>query len=81
MEITHNYCPHFIKNHLELIGLPEGLPEGSPWSKDLSKSQRASKSDQCFKSYGHFTEGVDFACWCNFSGGGSAINGATPSSF
>ena len=27
-----------------------------------------------------FIEGVDFAYWWSFSGGGSAINGATPSS-
>ena len=26
-------------------------------------------------------EGVDFAYWWSFNGGGSAINGATPSSF
>ena len=32
------------------------------------------------KRYGHFTEGVDFAYWWSFSGEGSAINGATPSS-
>ena len=49
--------------------------------QELSKSQRALKSNQWFKSYGHFTEGVDFAYWWSFSGGGSAINGATPSSF
>ena len=36
---------------------------------------------QWFKSNGHFTEGVDFAYWWSFSGGGSANNGATPSSF
>ena len=24
-------------------------------------------------SYGHFTEGVDFAYWWSFSGGGSAL--------
>ena len=34
---------------------------------------------QWFKSNGHFTEGVDFAYWWSFSGGGSAINVATPS--
>ena len=33
-----------------------------------------------FKSYGHFTEGVDLAYLWSFSGGGSAINWATPSS-
>ena len=48
--------------------------------QNVSKSQRASKSPQWFKSYGHFTEGVDFAYWWSFSGGGSAINRATPSS-
>ena len=26
-------------------------------------------------------KGWNFANWCSFSGGGSAINGATPSSF
>ena len=30
-------------------------------------------------SYGHFSEGVDFAYWWSFISGGSAINGATPS--
>ena len=40
-----------------------------------------SQSHQWFKSYGHFTEGVNFAYWWSFIGGGSAINGATPSSF
>ena len=48
--------------------------------QDLSKSHRASKSVQWFKSYGLFTEEVDFACWWSFSGGGSAIDGATQSS-
>ena len=33
-----------------------------------------------FKNYGDFAEWVDFAYWWSFSGGGSAINGATPSS-
>ena len=46
-----------------------------------SKSQRASKSQYWFKSYGNFAEWVDFAYWWSFSGGGSAINGATQSSF
>ena len=41
----------------------------------------ASKSHHWFKSYGNFAEWVDFAYWWSFSGGGSAINGATPSSF
>ena len=36
---------------------------------------------QWFKSYAHFTAVVDFAYWWSFIGGGSAINGATPSSF
>ena len=40
---------------------------------ELSKSRRASKSHQWFKSYGHFTEGVDFAYLWTFSGGGSAL--------
>ena len=46
-----------------------------------SKSQKASKSHYWFKSYGNFAELVDFAYWWSFSGGGSAISGATPSSF
>ena len=54
---------------------------GLQGSDQLSKSRRSSKSDQWFKSYGQFTEGVDFASWWSFSGGGSAINGATPSNF
>ena len=41
----------------------------------------ASRSHYCFKSYGDFAEGVNFAYWWSFSGGDSAINGATPSSF
>ena len=40
--------------------------------KNFQKSQRASKSHQWFKSYGHFTEGVDLAYWWSFIGGGSA---------
>ena len=39
----------------------------------------ASKLHYWSKSYGDFAECVDFAFW--WSGGGSAINGATPSSF
>ena len=31
-----------------------------------------------FKSYGDFSEWVDFAYWWSFSGGGSVINGAYP---
>ena len=31
--------------------------------------------------YSDFVEWVDFAYWWIFSGGGSAMNGATPSSF
>ena len=49
--------------------------------QDISKSRRASKYNQWFKIYGHFTEGMDFACFWSFSGGGSAINGATTSIF
>ena len=33
-----------------------------------------------FKSHGNFAEFMDFAIWRRFSGGGSAINGAIPSS-
>ena len=40
--------------------------------QELSKSRRASKSNLWFKSYGHFTKGVDFASWWSFIGGGSA---------
>ena len=47
--------------------------------QELSKLQRASTSDHWFKNYGNFTEGVDFAYWWSFSGGGSAINGLPPS--
>ena len=43
----------------------------SSYKIELSKSRRASKSHQWFKSYGHFTEGVDFASWWSFIGGGS----------
>jgi hypothetical protein len=31
--------------------------------QELSKSRRASNTHQWFKSYGHFTEGVDLAYW------------------
>ena len=44
-----------------------------------SKYQRVSKLHYLFKSYGNFAEWVDLAYWWIFSGGGSAINGATPS--
>ena len=54
--------------------------DSSSSDQDLSKSPRASTSDEWFKSNGHFTEGVDFACLWSFSGGGYVINGATPSS-
>ena len=40
----------------------------------------ASKSHYWFKSYGDFAEWMDFAYWWGFNSGGSAINGATPSS-
>ena len=46
-----------------------------------SKFRRASKLQYWFKSYGSFAELVDFAYLWSFIGGGSAINGATPSSF
>ena len=51
-------------------------------SKSLKyhKSQRPSKSHHWFKSYVDFAEWVDFTYWWSFSGGGSATNGATPSS-
>ena len=48
------------------------------------KSRRASELPYWFKIYGKFVEWVDFdSCqyWWSFSGGGSAINSATPSSF
>ena len=45
--------------------------------KGDSKFLRASKSHYWFNGYGNFAEWVDFACWWSFSGGGSAINGAT----
>ena len=51
------------------------------YDQELLKSRRALESYQWFKRYSYFTEGVNFAyCW-SFSGGGSVINGATPSSF
>ena len=31
--------------------------------QELYKSRRERKSHQCFDSYSHFTEGVDFAYW------------------
>ena len=45
-----------------------------------SKSRLAFKSLNGFNRYGNFAEWVDFAYWWSFSGGGSAIIGATPSS-
>ena len=44
-----------------------------------SKSRMASKLHNWFKSNGNFAEWVDRVHWWSFSGGGSAINGATPS--
>ena len=41
----------------------------------------ASKAHYWFKSNGDFAECVNFVYWWNFSDGGSAINGATPSIF
>ena len=49
--------------------------------KGDSKSQRASNLHYWFKSYSNFAEWLDFAYWWSFSGGVSAIIGATPSSF
>ena len=46
-----------------------------------SKSWRATKLYYCFNTYRNFAEWVDFAFWLSFSGGGSAINRATPSSW
>ena len=48
---------------------------------EYSKSSRACKLPDWFKSYGNFTEWVDFSVWWSLSDGGSAINRATPSSF
>ena len=45
-----------------------------------SKSLRVPKSHYWFKSYDNFDEWADFAFWWNHISGGSAINGATPSS-
>ena len=42
--------------------------------------QRVSKLHYWFKSYGNFAEWVDVVNWWSFRGGGSAINGANPSS-
>ena len=39
-------------------------------SKKLSKSGRASKLHHWYKSYGHFSEGVDFAYWWSCIGNG-----------
>ena len=44
--------------------------------QDLSKSWRASKSHQWFKSYGPFTEGVDFAYWWSCIGKGLRLQPA-----
>ena len=41
----------------------------------------ASKYHQWFKSYGHFTEGVDFAYWWSFIGEGSAPAACTAGLF
>ena len=45
-----------------------------------SKSPRVFILHDWFKSYNDFSERVDFAYWLDFSGGGFAVNGATPSS-
>ena len=42
----------------------------------LSKSRRASKSHQWFKSYSHFTEGVNLAYWWSCIGKGLRLQPA-----
>ena len=42
------------------------------------KSKKASKLHYWYKSYGSFAKRLDFAYWWSLSGGGSAMNGATP---
>ena len=51
------------------------------WPGNVSDSAFARAFHFMSSCYGHFTEGVKFAYRWIFIGGGSAINGATPSSF
>ena len=62
---TFLFQDYFVKEHIVL----------------LSKSRRASKSQYWFKSYADVAERVGFVYWWSFSGRGSTINGASPSSF
>ena len=80
---VRNHFPPTVlrRRHAQTVRDSSSSYKNSHSDQVLSKSWRASKSHQWFKSYSHFTEGVDFAYWWSFSGGGSAINGATPSSF
>ena len=49
-------------SHFEIVSMYALIgPETAVSDEELSKSRRASKSHQWFKSYGHFTEGVDVA--------------------
>ena len=43
--------------------------------------QRASIMHQWYKSYGHFTEGVDFAYWWSFIGKGLCLQSAQQACF
>ena len=49
--------------------------------QELSKSQRASKSHQWFKSYSHFNEGVDLAYWLSCTRKGLRLQPAQQACF
>ena len=49
--------------------------------QELSKSQRAYKLDQWFKSYSHLTERVDFAYWWSYFGKGLRLQPAQQACF
>ena len=78
----------------QLAGTPGGglprVPDStdssdSSYSSDSSNNSESSDSSESSYnsdssySYGNFVEWVGFAYWWSFIGGGSSINGATPS--
>ena len=68
--------PKQLEIALPVIKLPRCYSD-----QELSKPQRASKSHQWFKSYGHFTEAVDVANWLSFIGKGLRLQPAHQACF
>ena len=67
--------------HYSLMILVFKLGKNSLTFLGDSKSQRPFKLHYWFRSFGNFAESVIFTFWWSFSSRGSAMNGATPSSF